>query len=196
MPTAFRWRCTPIKSKSCIEEVVINHCYLGQQLEQTLGDGRRFGISIKYSAEAEMLGTGGGIVKALPLLGDDSFILINSDIWTDYAFKCLPHLDGDSCLAHLVMVDNADHNPAGDFSLKPDGLLMTPPNSQEKTYTYSGVAVFHPDFFAGLSVSNMALLPLFIKAMEAHLVSGEYFKGTWVDVGTPSRLAELSLAIN
>jgi MurNAc alpha-1-phosphate uridylyltransferase len=178
-------------------ELVINHAWLGQQIEDYLGDGSRFGVSIAYSAEGEPLETGGGIFQALPLLGDQPFALINGDIFTDYPFAELQlPLSG---LAHLVLVENPGHHVRGDFCLQ--GAQVTDaqvvqevedrPFSNRPSLTYSGIAVLSPALFAGCEVGVFSLAPLLRAAMAVGQVSGERFDGCWVDVGTHERLAQV-----
>lgn len=167
-----------------ITELVINHAWLGEQIETHLGDGAALGVSIQYSAEGEPLETGGGIFKALPLLGESPFVLVNGDVWTDYDFTRLRQpLAG---LAHLVLVDNPSHHPEGDF-----GLIEGQVTEQAATrLTYSGMAVVHPQLFAGCEAGAFKLAPLLRHAMSVGQVSGEHYQGYWVDVGTVERLAE------
>lgn len=171
-------------------EVVINHAWLGQQIEDHLGDGSRFGLSIVYSPEGEPLETGGGIFQALPLLGVEPFLVVNGDIWTDYDFSrlCQP-LAG---LAHLVLVDNPAHHPGGDFALQAGAVSDTADGAR---FTYSGIAVLHPALFAGCSAGAFKLAPLLRQAMAGGKVSGERFTGHWVDVGTHERLAEVEALV-
>lgn len=172
-------------------EIVINHAWLGQQIEDHLGDGSRFGVSIRYSAEGEPLETGGGIFKALPLLGDKPFAVVNGDIWTDYSFAGLrTPLTG---LAHLVLVDNPAHHPTGDFCLAGTQVLDAQPGSD--TLTYSGIAVLSPELFEGAEAGAFKLAPLLRNAMAAGRVTGERLQGHWVDVGTHERLAEVESLI-
>lgn len=172
-------------------EIVINHAWLGQQIEDHLGDGSRFGVSIQYSAEGEPLETGGGIFKALPLLGDKPFAVVNGDIWTDYSFAGLrTPLTG---LAHLVLVDNPAHHPKGDFCLSGTQVLDAQPGSA--TLTYSGIAVLSPALFEGAGAGAFKLAPLLRNAMAAGRVTGERLQGQWVDVGTHERLAEVESLI-
>ncbi|MGE8393802.1 nucleotidyltransferase family protein [Pseudomonas sp. BIGb0427] len=169
------------------KDVVINHAWLGQQIEDHLGDGSRWGLNISYSPEGEPLETGGGIFKALPLLGDEPFVLVNGDIWTEYDFARLPkHLDG---LAHLVLVNNPGHHGKGDFCL--DKGQVSDANADADTLTYSGIAVLAPQLFADCQAGAFKLAPLLRQAMTAGQVSGEHFSGHWVDVGTLERLAEV-----
>ena len=168
-------------------EVVINHAWLGQQIEDYLGDGERFDLRITYSPEGEPLETGGGIFRALPLLGDEPFMVVNGDIWTDYPFKRLRMpLAG---LAHLVLIDNPAHHPEGDFSLI-DGQVRDSLDAGTRL-TYSGIAVLHPKLFADCQDGLFKLAPLLRAAMNQGQVTGEHFTGRWVDVGTHERLAEV-----
>lgn len=168
-------------------ELVINHAWLGQQIEDYLGDGARFGVRIQYSPEGEPLETGGGIFRALPLLGDEPFLLVNGDIWTDCDFALLHRpLSG---LAHLLLVDNPGHNSRGDFTLE-NGQVRDA-GEGDASLTYSGMALLHPQLFAGCSAGAFKLAPLLRAAMAEGRVSGEHFRGRWVDVGTHERLAEV-----
>lgn len=168
-------------------EVVINHAWLGQQVEDYLGDGAAFGLSILYSPEGEPLETGGGIYRALPLLGQEPFLVVNGDIWTDCSFTGLPRTIAG--LAHLLLVDNPSHNPQGDFVLTGDRVDVAV--GDQPRLTYSGIAILHPKLFAGCVGGAFKLAPLLREAMRQGLVSGEHFPGRWVDVGTHERLAEV-----
>ncbi|MBX9912372.1 MAG: nucleotidyltransferase family protein [Pseudomonadaceae bacterium] len=175
-----------------VTEVVINHAWLGAQIEAYLGDGARFGLHIVYSPEGEPLETGGGILRALPLLGEQPFILVNGDIFTDYSFTNLalaqlgrPFLG----LAHLVLLDNPAHNPQGDFTLLADGQLTNAEPGQP-SLTYSGIAVLSPQLFADCQPGAFKLAPLLRRAMGQGLVSGERHAGSWIDVGSYERLAQ------
>ena len=172
-------------------DIVINHAWLGQQIEDYLGNGSRYGVSIQYSAEGEPLETGGGIFRALPLLGDEAFVVVNGDIWTDYDFSVLHQpING---LAHLVLVSNPPHHPAGDFGLVETRVLDGQPGAG--TLTYSGIAVLHPQLFDGCTEGAFKLAPLLRKAMADGQVTGEQLRGHWVDVGTHERLAEVETLI-
>ncbi len=172
-------------------DIVINHAWLGQQIEDYLGDGSRYGVSIEYSPEGEPLETGGGIFRALPLLGDEAFVVVNGDIWTDYDFSVLHQpITG---LAHLVLVDNPLHHPGGDFLLV-DGEVQDG-QPQGSNLTYSGIAVLHPQLFDGCSAGAFKLAPLLRKAMAEGQVTGERLCGRWVDVGTLERLAQVETLI-
>lgn len=167
-----------------ITDLVINHAWLGDQLEAVLGDGSRLGVSIRFSAEGEPLETGGGIFRALPLLGSEPFMLINGDIRTDVDFAALALPAG--CLAHLVLVDNPVHHPSGDFGLV-DGRITL--EASEKL-TYSGIAVLHPQLFSECTAGAFKLVDVLRPAIVAGQVSGQRLAGRWVDVGTLERLAE------
>jgi N-acetyl-alpha-D-muramate 1-phosphate uridylyltransferase len=169
-----------------ITELVINHAYLGQQIEDRLGDGTQWHVHIQYSAEQTALETAGGIAKALPLLGDESFLVVNGDVFTDidYAATSLPV----GKLAHLVMVDNPQQHAEGDFALQ-EGLVK---QASDNRLTFSGIGVYHPDLFKSVQRGEAAkLAPLLISAMQQGLVSGQHHTGIWHDIGTPERLAQL-----
>ena len=173
-----------------ISDVIINHAWLGEKIAQALGDGARYGLKIHYSAEAEALETAGGIIHALPLLGDGPFIVINGDIFCDYDVSMLPTtLAG---LAHLVLVNNPLHHPQGDFALS-DSNMVT--DSGEDKLTFSGIGVYHPDLFKSSPDGKRALAPVLRRAMQQLQVTGEYFQGEWYDIGTPERLHELDLSL-
>ena len=173
-------------------EVVINHAHLGAQIEQTLGNGAQWGLSIAYSPEPPgALETAGGIAQALPLLGDEAFLVVNGDVWCDVDFaRFLPSTAGFSSRpAHLLMVANPAHHRGGDFSLDGDKVVFA---NNEQTLTYAGIGVFSPSFFKDVPVGQpLKLRPLLDAAIAAGTLSGERYAGRWVDVGTPERLAEL-----
>lgn len=173
-----------------VTEIVINHAWLGEQLEKTLGDGGRWGVTIHYSAEQEALETAGGIIKALPLLGEQPFIVVNGDVWSDYPFARL--LTQTPQKAHLVLVENPAHHAQGDFAINSHGQIS---EQGEKKYTYSGISVLHPVLFSGHEIGSLPLAPLLRQAMSGQQVSGELYQGSWVDVGTPERLATLDQLI-
>ena len=168
-----------------VRDLVINHAHLGAQIEAVLGDGGRWGGRIRYSPEGEALETGGGICRALPLLGDAPFLVVNGDIWCDYGFS-VPRLD-EGVLAHLVLVDNPAHNPRGDFALSAGRIA----NAGASRLTFSGIGLYRPELFAGCPPGAFALAPLLRAACDRGQVSGEHFRGRWTDVGTPQRLREL-----
>lgn len=175
-----------------VHDIVINHAHLGEYIEATLGDGARYGARIVYSAEISGgLETGGGIFQALPLLGNQPFWVINSDIWTDYPLTMLPQHLASADLAHLVLVDNPSHHPHGDFCLTQGRVLA----QGAPLLTFSGMGVYHPRLFADCTPGRFALAPLLRAAMSTQQVSGEYYRGGWVDVGTPERLQALDLML-
>jgi len=183
----------PIEALSIagVSELVINYAHLGEQLVEHLGDGRRFGVHIQYSAEpAGALETGGGIKRALPMLGSEAFLVVNGDIWTDYPYA--PRSLEAGRLAHLVLVDNPAHHPAGDFSLH-NGEVRDQDGSR---LTFSGIGLYHPSLFEGTPDGPFPLAPLLRSAMRDGRVSGEYYAGQWMDIGTPERLAELDRRLN
>jgi MurNAc alpha-1-phosphate uridylyltransferase len=169
---------------SGVEEIVINLSYRGAQIREHLGDGSRFGVEILYSEEGEPpLETAGGIVQALPLLGDEPFLLVNSDIYTDFDFAGL--LAGPR-EATLVLVPNPPHHPRGDFGVDALGRVC----AAAPLLTYAGVALFAPRSFAGLAPGRRPLKPWLDAAVERRELRAEVFAGLWIDVGTPERLEE------
>lgn len=173
-------------ARAGVTDIVINHAHLGAQIEARLGDGARYGVRIVYSPEGERgLETGGGILRALPLLGAEPFIVANADVWTDYAFADLPR--APRALAHLVLVPNPGHHPAGDFTLT-DGRIG---NDAEPRYTFSGIGVYRPELFHDCVSGTFPLAPLLRTAAAHGEVSGELYAGGWMDIGTPERLREL-----
>lgn len=179
-------------AKAGIREIVINLFHLGEQLEAYLGNGANWGVNIVYSKENSLLEVGGGICQALDLLGSEPFMVVNGDIWTDYAFAELPRKFKG--LAYLVMVDNPEHNPAGDFALQANDQLIR--QVMPGTLTYSGIAMLTPELFAGcMKGTAFRLAPLFDKAMLNHQLFGEHFRGAWTDVGTLERLQNLENAL-
>jgi N-acetyl-alpha-D-muramate 1-phosphate uridylyltransferase len=171
---------------SGIREVVINLSWLGEQIAAALGDGSAHGVRIAYSREPwPALETGGGIRQALPLLGDDPFLLVNGDVFTDVDFNQLRLSPGD--LAQLVLVPNPPHHVQGDFHLA-DGRIT--PQQGEKL-TYSGIALLHPALLSAAEPGRFPLLPWLLKAREEGRLGGQRHGGLWIDVGTPERLADL-----
>ena len=169
-------------------DIVINHAHLGGQIEAALGDGAAWRLNIRYSAEPPgALETAGGIAQALPLLGDQPFLLVNGDVYCDWDFNRARSLADRP--AHLVMVPNPAHHAGGDFSL--DGERVAFADGGE-TLTYAGIAIFSPQLFAGIAPGTiMKLRPVLENAIAAGKLTGERHAGRWVDVGTPQRLAEL-----
>ena len=178
-----------------IDEIIINHAYLGRMIEEALGDGSQFNCRIYYSAESEALETGGGIYNALPLLvanenEDQPFLLVNGDVWLDWARIQIPQeIQG---LCHLWLVKNPEHNPTGDFVLTESNAVLnkdTDERALNKTaLTFSGISVLKPALFKASQAGAFPLAPLLREAMARGQASGELYTGNWVDVGTPERL--------
>lgn len=167
-----------------ITDIVINTAYLGKKIEQYVGDGRAFGVSIRYSQESNGgLETGGGIVNALPLLGNAPFITLNSDIYSTFNLSQLPNLTNS--LGHLILVNNPPHNPKGDYSIDRNFLS----NRQDlNKYTFSGIAVYHPDLFSQQRVDKFSITPLIKKKADEQAISAEITSAIWHDIGTIKRL--------
>ena len=175
-------------AKAGITELVINCAWLGQKIIDKLGDGKQYGVNIVYSDEGKQaLETAGGIIHAMDLLGNDPFIVINGDIWCDYDFSKLPKKPVG--LAHLVMTNNPEHNPQGDFVLQNDGFLKA---DGDNRLTFSGIGVYKPALFAGFPEGKLPLAPLLRSAMQNNKITGEKHPGKWQDIGTPERLDELN----
>ena len=178
-----------------VTEIVINTAWLGEKLANALGDGSQFGVNILWSHEGEGLETAGGIINALPLLGDEPFILVNGDVWTTMDFASLLDVQLGEQQAHLVLVENPPQHLKGDFILS-NGLAYTFEQEQlGEALTYSGIAVLHPRMFVGLENGKRPLAPLLKQAMQQQQVSAEKLQGIWVDVGTPERLEQLDQQI-
>lgn len=177
-------------------EVVINHAHLGAQIEAALGDGARWGLSIRYSPEPQgALETAGGIANAMPLLGnEEAFLVVNGDIYCDWDVRQAVTVLQAGALAHLVLVPNPPQHPLGDFTLsgRQVGADTAAPAAGAQICTFSGIGIYHPQLFAGIRRGEPAkLAPLLRAAMAAGRVSGELHGGRWEDVGTPQRLAAL-----
>jgi len=187
--------------KAGYSELVINLHHLGNQIEEFLGNGERFRATISYSHEVELLETAGGVLNALPLLGNKPFMVVNADIFTDFNFATLrDRFSADTAykrtLGHLVLVDNPLENPAGDFSLsngQQEGFHLLG-NNQDRTLTWSGISVFYPELFAGLNPGPSKLLDLLVPAINLGRITAEHYQGYWVDTGTPERLQALNEA--
>jgi len=173
-------------------ELVINIAYLGEQIRDYLGDGSRWGVSIDYSVEPEPLETAGAILNAMPLLGEEApFLLVNGDIWTNYSFgELLGHHLGENTLAHLVLVDNPEHHPVGDFSINDSGLLV---ERTENALTYSGMAIINPVLVTQYPEcrTKFPLGEVFRYGIAQKSITAEYFNGQWQDIGTKKRLEQL-----
>lgn len=169
-----------------VTDIVVNVAWCGRQLREWLGDGSRFGACVSISDEGdEALETGGGIFRALAVLGDEPFWLVNGDVYSEYAFPAT--VLGADDLAHLLLVPNPDHNRAGDFALL-DGRVA---NAGADMQTYSGIAILRPQLFSGQVDGKFPLAPLLRKAADSGQVSGAMLGGYWCDVGTPQRLQQL-----
>jgi MurNAc alpha-1-phosphate uridylyltransferase len=177
-------------ARSDFRELVINVSHLGDRIIDALGDGGRWGVTIRYSREAEALETAGGIATARPLLGHAPILVVNADIHTDFDFArgraaLPPH---GHALAHLILIDNPAHHRAGDFALKA-GLVA---NEGDPRYTFSGIGVYHPALFADIPAGTKRQLSAVLRPqIDAGRVTGEHFAGYWSDIGTPERLSAL-----
>ncbi|GAA3966344.1 N-acetylmuramate alpha-1-phosphate uridylyltransferase MurU [Allohahella marinimesophila] len=191
--------------KAGLRELVINHAWLGEQIEAALGDGSRYGAVIRYSAEREPLETAGGIRQALPLLAQDDsedfeFIVTNGDVYCEYDYsQLLEHRLAPAELAHVLLTDNPDHNPAGDFLLYDDGRVRTKPliqgtamtAGQARVMTFSGIGRYRSSMFSKLPAGAYPLAPVLRKAMDQGAVTGQALDATWLDIGTVDRLQAL-----
>jgi len=189
-------------SKAKIQEVVINHAWLGEKIELALGNGQQFGLHIQYSPEGSALETAGGICKALPIIAPkDYFLVINGDVFSpklpvDQLLETASNMrmDANKPLAHLLMVPNPVQHPEGDFYLR-NSIVSNVASEGAEKLTFSGIGIYHKDLFQDLEIGIPAkLAPLLRKAMEQNKVSGEKYTGPWHDVGTPQRLQELNAA--
>jgi MurNAc alpha-1-phosphate uridylyltransferase len=170
-----------------IRDIVINLAWQGELIRRALGDGKRFGVQIRYSDEPEgALETGGGILAALPLLGPGPFLVISGDIWSDFALaSCIDRLAADD-VAHFVVVPNPGFHAQGDFGLESERLVDRAPR-----FTYANIGVLRAEFFAGRQPGRFALAPLMFEWIRQGRVSGELFRGRWHNLGTPMQLAQL-----
>ena len=173
-------------AKNGFKKIIINIAHLGYKIPEVLGDGSKWGVELLYSDEQEegALESAGGIIKALPLLGDKAFLVVNGDLFCDYEFDVDFEL-GDK-LAHLILVPNPLHNPNGDFSLKEKVV------NNEKKYTFSGIGYYSPTLFKNHELQKSPLAPLLRQAIQKEEVSGELFKNMWHDIGTPKRLEDIN----
>lgn len=178
-----------------VTEIVINTAWLGDKLVAALGDGSQFGVTILWSHEGEGLETAGGIINALPLLGDDPFILVNGDVWTTMNFSSLLNVQLGDQQAHLVLVENPPQHLKGDFVLSNELAYTFEQEQMGEALTYSGIAVLTPKMFSGLEQGKRPLAPLLKQAMLQKQVSAEKMQAIWVDVGTPERLEQLDQQI-
>ncbi len=188
------WHIEKLK-KIGVTEIIINSAWLADVLIGALGDGSQFGVTIRWTREAEGLETAGGIINALPLLGTEPFILVNGDVWTTFDFSSLLNVNLGADLAHLVFVTNPAQHPKGDFILANGRSYTFEQGQQGEALTYSGVAVINPKMFDGLDAGKRPLAPLLKNAMLDGKISAEKMQAAWVDVGTPERLSDLDLQI-
>ena len=181
------WHIEKLKNTG-FTDIIINIAWLGDQIPKALGDGSQFGVNLHYSDEQKdgALETAGGIIKALPFFNDEVFLVINGDVWCDYEFSNSNPLKSGN-LAHLVLVNNPEHNPEGDFALINQNIKTEGKNK----LTFSGIGYYHPDLFKNLPQGKRPLAPLLREAMDNNKVSGESYTGDWRDIGTPERLEEL-----
>ncbi len=182
-------------ARAGISEVVINTAYLAEQIPSALGDGAAYGLRLTYLREPDgALETGGGIFNALNFFDNKAFLVVNGDVWTDWEAVCWTqdkNLLGDD-LAHLLLVDNPEHNLKGDFELVEGRVIAQGANQ----LTFSGVGLYHPDLFLGCEAGRFPLAPLLRKAMKMDRVGGTHYLGRWRDIGTPQRLQELDSALS
>jgi MurNAc alpha-1-phosphate uridylyltransferase len=168
-----------------IKEVVINLGHLGSKIPEVLGTGSEWGLSIEYSDEGpDPLETGGGMAKALPLLGSDTFLLVNGDVWCDLDFTTIPHTLESNDQALLYLVQQPNWRERGDFSLDHQRVV----ESESPQYLYAGIALYHPSILDGATVEKFSIVPRLKKAIAANQVAGILHQGEWDDVGTPERL--------
>ncbi len=174
--------------KAGFKQIVINVSWLAQQIMQRLGNGSQFGVEIRYSYEGEEpLETGGGMLKALPLLNNEAFLVVNGDIFTDFDFSKTSIQDDK--LAHLILVKNPEHNANGDFALSEEKLLT---NNNQQKFTYSGIGIYHPKLFKDVQAGKFSVIPLVKQAIAKKLVSGQIHQQQWDDIGTIERLTAIN----
>ena len=178
-------------AKAGVKELLINVSYLGEKIIEVVGDGERYGVAITYSNEPEVLGTAGGVINVLDFFEEQSFILTSSDIWHDFDFATLPSLTSN-LLAHLVMVENPEHNADGDYCLLDSGKLAL---GTENRKTYAGIGVFSPKLFHNLPVSYRTIGSLIEGAIDTAQVTAELHTGNWRNIDTPEILAEINQKI-
>ena len=175
-------------ARNGFKDIVINIAHLGYKIPELLGDGSKWGVNLHYSDEQECgaLESAGGIKKALPLLGDETFLLVNADVYCEYEFD--PAFALKDKMAHLILVPNPKHNPKGDFGLNNSDVL----NEAEEMYTFSGISYYNPKIFDSIALQKIALAPLLREYASKMQVSGELFRKVWHDIGTPQRLKEIN----
>lgn len=175
-----------------IQRVVVNTAWLGAHIQTHLAHHAPDTLEVLISDEGQTgLETAGGIVKALPMLGKAPFLVVNGDIWCDVDLATLP--SEPAGLAHLVLVDNPDHHPTGDFALQDDRVVSGDATSR---LTFSGIGCYRPELFVGLSAEPAPLAPILHRAIERAQVTGQHHRGRWHDIGTPARLAALDAELS
>lgn len=177
-----------------INEFIINTAYLGQKIQDYFNDGSNLNVSIKYSAEETgSLETAGGIKQALPLLGNEDFILVNGDIFTDFDFASLNQPLSQGKLAHLILVSNPEHHPQGDFAINNKTAALALNN--DVRYTYSGIGRYSIELFKTVAEGKQPLGPILKKAIKNNNITGCLYSGLWSDIGTPERLSQIKILI-
>ncbi len=172
-----------------LDNIVVNLGWHGEQIAERIGSGAKWGLTVAYSPEGDnILETGGGIHRALPLLGSDPFLVVNADVFTDMP---MPKGLADDAIGHLVLVPTPEHKAVGDFDLVNGRIAV----AETPTLTFSGVAVYRPEFFADCEPGRFPLAPMLTEAAHAGRLTGEVYEGLWVDVGTPERLRSLNQSL-
>ena len=173
-----------------IDNVVVNLGWHGEQIAERIGSGAAWGLTVVYSPEGDnILETGGGIHRALPLLGSDPFLVVNADVFTDMP---MPRELADDAMGHLVMVPTPGHKATGDFDLVEGRIAV----AEKPSLTFSGIAVYRPEFFADCESGRFPLAPMLTEAAQAGRLTGSVYEGLWVDVGTPERLDALNRSLS
>lgn len=173
--------------KAGMDTVVVNLGWRGAQIVERVGSGTKYGLNVVYSPEGDdILETGGGIHRALPMLGADPFLVVNADIYTDMPFTAATLAEDD--VAHLVLVPTPEDKATGDFDLAGDRVS----NGESAEFTFSGVSVYRPEFFADCTAGRFSVVPMLRAAADAGQLCGSVYAGRWRDVGTPARLSELN----
>jgi MurNAc alpha-1-phosphate uridylyltransferase len=179
-------------ARAGIENIVINLGYLGHKIEKAIGNGHAFNVNVEYSYEDPILETGGGIAKALPLLGTEPFIVVSGDIFTDYPFQQLPKQPLG--LVHLVLTDNPPHHPTGDFGLEErQGIhyvIEANTDPLQILFNFAGIAVYRSELFTDCPKGIFPVAPLIRKAIQANKATGEHYAGIWHNIGTPEQLQD------
>ena len=176
-------------AKAGIRDIVINTSYLGEQIQRELGDGSRYGVHIQYSVEPNVLETGGGIVKALPLLGSEPFMVVSADIWTTFDYTQLENKLTKS--AHLIFVPNPSFHPKGDFALQNDLVNL----NGEPKFTFANIGIYRPELFLDFKLEHFKLVDVLTAGIKKNLITGEVYHGEWHNIGTAKQLEDLRIII-